>query len=38
MRVQTAWKTGPRIPPRVHWSAPTVQFRSIAVSSAVRPR
>jgi len=38
MRVQTAWKTGPRIPPRVHRSAPTVQFRTIAVSSAVRPR
>jgi hypothetical protein len=33
-RVQTAWKAVPRILPRVHWSALTVQFRTIAV----RPR
>jgi integrase len=38
MTVQTAWKAVPRILPRVHRSAPTVQFRTIAVSSAVRPR
>jgi len=38
MTVQTAWKAVPRILPRVHRSAPTVQCRTIAVSSAVRPR